>query len=316
MRQAFRRAGEFLRCWCTSQAMTPRRAAIAAAFCLAYPLYWLVIKAGWILDGLRKLSPSDPPVIAPVFIVGSFRSGTTFLHRMLAQHPDLATMQLWEILFAPSRSGREALSPLFHAFGGLRSSGTIHSTGWLEPEEDDYLHLFSFHALTVGMSSGLTELAARHMDTTVDSSRERIDYYRRCISRFLSLQPKGKRYLSKNPALTPRMEAVAEAFPDARFVVIERDPGEVLVSLSRMMRMTWRVIGTREDTPARQRFLQELVSEFSRHPRRLAGGSLAGRIHFVPYRQLVENPQQVVAGVCAFCNLRDFEMHNLSDLQK
>jgi omega-hydroxy-beta-dihydromenaquinone-9 sulfotransferase len=283
--------------------MTPRRALVVAAFCFSYPVFWLVIKAGWVADAMRKAARYDPPVKAPIFIVGNFRSGTTYLHRLLAGHPDLATMKLWEILFAPSRSARQVLGPLFRAWSPSRTSGPIHTTGWLEAEEDDYLHLFHFDALTVGMSSGLTGLALPHVHCDSEKNREAVGYYHQCVARFLSMQPQGKRYLSKNPALTPKMEAVAEAFPDARFVVIERNPEDVLASLSRMMNITWAAIGARANSPLREKFLRDIVKLFSNHPRQLASGALAGRIHFVPYDKLVSDPAKVVADICTFCGM-------------
>jgi len=78
---------------------------------------------------------------SPIFLIGWMRTGTTFVHRLLAQDPDTRTMPYWESMYpAPPRNGKddraekltrvlkqlESISPNYEA---------IHPMGAHEPEE-------------------------------------------------------------------------------------------------------------------------------------------------------------------------------------
>ncbi|WP_166805004.1 sulfotransferase [Nitrosococcus wardiae] len=83
-----------------------RRALVMVAFLpvfgLVQGLHWL----GFLFDeiffrGYRKVS-----VFQPLLVLGPPRSGTTLLHRVLAQDSQFTTFATWECLFAPSVTQR------------------------------------------------------------------------------------------------------------------------------------------------------------------------------------------------------------------
>ena len=99
--------------WLTNGRWTPRRIAILVAFYLGYPLLELSIWLGFLLDNIFFRGHRDQQVRSPVFIVGNPRSGTTFLHRLVAKDTDrFSTMKMWEILFAPSITQRKMVAGL------------------------------------------------------------------------------------------------------------------------------------------------------------------------------------------------------------
>ena len=49
--------------------------------------------------GLRAANGSIHPVKRPIFIVGVPRSGSTYLHELLAQNPDYRAPRVWEVMF-------------------------------------------------------------------------------------------------------------------------------------------------------------------------------------------------------------------------
>ncbi|HCI11104.1 MAG TPA: sulfotransferase, partial [Alcanivorax sp.] len=152
----------FVRSWCpdyggTLKGVSPRRWLVMALFWPLFALLQAINGAGLLLDYLLFPDFRRVRVREPLFVVGVPRSGTTFLHRLLAGDRErFTTTALWELIFAPSITQRffwrgvgrlDALvgAPLSRLFfrlerwvlGGLDD---VHQTGLRDPEED-YLAL-------------------------------------------------------------------------------------------------------------------------------------------------------------------------------
>jgi hypothetical protein len=297
---------------------TPRRAGIFLALYLVYPILEAGIWLGLLLDDLLFRAYRQVQVTAPVFIVGNFRSGTTFLHRLLALDRErFTTMKMWEILFAPSILQRRAVSLLLtldrHLGRLLRrqvreleeqwhQENLMHRTSLREPEEDEYLLLHIWSALTLGLSSGLLEEAEPY--TAFDSAlppadRARImGFYRRCVQRHLyAHRSTHKQYLAKNPALTPKLDSVLQAFPGARIICLVRNPLQAVPSFVHMMQVSWRVVGAPRDSDE----LRDLVVAMARHwytyPLERLARVPEERYAFVRYDDLVADPEGTITSL-------------------
>lgn len=307
--------------WFTCQSWTPRRAAVAAAYLAVVPPLELLTWCALSLDELLYRGYRRRRVAAPLFITGNPRSGTTFLHRLLTKDRErFTTMRMWEILFAPSitqRRAARALARLDRGLGrplGRRSQQVEH--GWAErnvmhrvslfaPEEDDYLLLHIWSALTIGLSAGLLDEARpyTYFDAAVPArDRARImKFYRRCIERHLEARARGRgagagrRYLAKNPALCPKLGSLLEAFPDARIVYLVRNPLEVVPSYLSMMRFSWRAVGVprgRED--ALRDYVLEMAAHWYRYPLERLARLPRERYAIVRYDDLTRDPRRAV----------------------
>ncbi len=295
---------------------TPRRAGILLALYLLYPLFEFLVWLNLLLDDLFFRGYRRVEVSSPVFVVGNFRSGTTFLHRLLAKDEGrFSTMKMWEVLFAPSILGRKvvkAIANLDRWLGrlGARQVATMeeqwyeenvmHRVGLREPEEDDYLMLHIWSALTIGLSSGVLDEARpyAYFDRVLSKGeRDRImGFYRRCLQRHLYVHRSGQ-YLAKNPALTPKLDSVYDWFPDAKVICLVRSPLEAVPSFVNMMQFSWRVIGAPEESDALREFIVDMAQHWYRYPlERLEGAPDDGYI-FVRYDDLVEDPAGTVVAV-------------------
>lgn len=243
---------------------TPRRAAVYVALYLFYPLFELITWLHLLLDDLFFREFRRVEITAPVFVAGNFRSGSTFLHRLMARDRDrYCTMQMWEVLFAPSILQRRLVQALGTVDSWLgapfgkrmatveehwQEENPMHTVSLRAPEEDDYLLLHIWSALTIGLSSGVLEEAAPYVrfDTALSQpDKDRImAFYRHCLQRHLHAHHAAKRqYLAKNPALTPKIDAVLRTFPDAKIILLVRNPLEMVPSFTNMMRFSYRVLG-------------------------------------------------------------------------
>ncbi len=184
----------------------------------------------------------------PVFVLGVPRSGTTFLHRKLAQDPAFTAPRTWEVLLAPALCQRYLLTALARIDGLLerpcgrlldwvvkRTAGglaSIHSIG-LTAAEEDYLALlpaggcFFVHML-FPQASAFLDLAS--LDRLPPARRRRLlDHYHGLMQRQVYFHG-GKQLLSKNAAFAGWTRALRERYPDACLVLCIREPGAALIS--------------------------------------------------------------------------------------
>ncbi|MCH9784007.1 MAG: sulfotransferase [Gammaproteobacteria bacterium] len=239
----------FVRSWCpdyggTLKGVSPRRWLVMALFWPLFGLLQAINGVGLMLDYLLFPDFRRVRVREPMFVVGVPRSGTTFLHRLLAGDRErFTTTALWELIFAPSISQRwfwrgvgrlDALvgAPLSRLFfrlerrvlGGLDD---VHQTGLRDPEED-YLALLPvlgcFLLVLAVPDPALWRLTYADRDLPAAEKRRLMAAYRRFVQRHLYFHGEHRTFLSKNPSFTPFMATLAEAFPDARFIGCLRNP--------------------------------------------------------------------------------------------
>ncbi len=239
----------FVRSWCPDyggavKGVSPRRWLVMALFWPLFGLLQAINGVGLMLDYLLFPDFRRVRVREPMFVVGVPRSGTTFLHRLLAGDRErFTTTALWELIFAPSISQRwfwrgvgrlDALvgAPLSRLFfrlerrvlGGLDD---VHQTGLRDPEED-YLALLPvlgcFLLVLAVPDPALWRLTYADRDLPAAEKRRLMAAYRRFVQRHLYFHGEHRTFLSKNPSFTPFMATLAEAFPDARFIGCLRNP--------------------------------------------------------------------------------------------
>jgi hypothetical protein len=215
-------------------------------FALIQGIHWI----GFVLDEIFFRGYRSVVVKEPLIVLGVPRSGTTALHRILAEDSALTTFSTWECLFAPSVSQRRFWISLgrldrcvgrplgrvldwieHHAFRGLDS---VHPMRLSDPEED-YFALMPVLAsfiliLAFPNSDRLWQMGTFDRDMPEPRRRRLMDFYHGCLQRHLYVHGPDKRLLSKNAAFAPLAESVSRRFPDARIIVCLREPLATLPS--------------------------------------------------------------------------------------
>lgn len=220
-------------------------------------LFWPVFLTYLIITGLclwldNLIFPhyKNITVRKPVMVIGIPRSGTTFLHRLLAgDQQRFTTMTLQELIFAPSilqryiwiflaRLDAYIGSPIkklidwiqHKIFSGLDG---VHSTRLNDPEED-YLALapvLSCFLLILPFGDpAFMRLSFFDAQATESEKDTLMRFYRGLVQRHLFVHGEQRTFLSKNPSFTPMYQTLARAFPDARFVACLRTPNEAVPS--------------------------------------------------------------------------------------
>ena len=184
---------------------------------------------------------------SPVFIVGHWRTGTTHLHLLLCQDPQMGFVSMFQ-----------ALAPGFCLVG----QGFIKKivAYWLEkshptrlidnvplridaPQEDEFalanatpysfLHVFSFPRQAADLFARTTLFRGISPEDRAEWAARYLEILRKA-----TLLADGKRLVLKNPAHSGRLRAILELFPEAKFIHICRNPYDLFLSTRRL----WEVV--------------------------------------------------------------------------
>jgi hypothetical protein len=267
-----------------------------------------------LFPGLRKVE-----VRTPVFIVGHARSGTTLMHRLMSKDGQRFSFFLLYELFLPSLLQKKVirfLAACDRRFLGARIEKSIqaweerkfaatqdmHATGLTAPEEDDFIHTFSCASgFWIVLLPYMGLLDFYYVDQRPPQSRRRLmNFYKECVKRQLYLNGVNKIHLSKNPTFSGRVESLIETFPDARIVVLMRNPYETIPSLLKLMQRSWQLRGWEGAQLNRSlRALADQSFHTYKYPLEVLARHPNTKQAIVDYRELVAKPKRTVEAVYA-----------------
>jgi hypothetical protein len=203
--------------------------AFRARALMAWQAFWF--DKNWTLQKLNYPGRSLPA--APVFIVGLWRSGTTYLHELLADHPAFYTPQTWQC-FGVSSFLTTGLPSRSRA---IERRMDHHIISTISPQEDE------FALMALGIPSAYLGffrpdvLDQLHYVLSPDYWLKEAGYaWGDEWLRFLQMLPHApnQRLLLKSPNHLFRMPSLAGMFPDAKWIYIFRDTDVCLESNRKM----------------------------------------------------------------------------------
>ena len=182
----------------------------------------------------------------PIFILGHWRSGTSYLQTLLSQDTALTTSTVYRSIFADNFCITEPwLKPVLNVIArilrlpfslqrlplelDIRAEGDVALCSMLSPYSYTWGHLFPArfeHWLDHCVLRPGPEVAAgwiAHYDAFI---------------RKLSMASGGRQVVMKSPGDTARLDLLLRQYPNARFVYIHRDP----VAVFHSNRYLWDVI--------------------------------------------------------------------------
>jgi hypothetical protein len=247
-----------------------------------------------------------------IVVLGYWRSGTTLLHELLCldnryTYPTThACMNPHHFLFteasALARGGASMQRPMDEM--EVRSSS---------PQEDE----FAF--LSLGARSPYEALLlpttlpdALKLTDPRDLSKEDEKRWREVFLSFLggvSVRGKGRPMILKSPTHGFRVSTLRELLPEARFILIARDPitnFESVVRMWRKMFETYAIGPVASDDDIRE----TVIADRPRFEAKLAAGIAglaANRFAALTYESLIANPARVLEDIYDRLELGDFE---------
>ena len=210
-------------------------------------------QAGW----NEKPDVLQNPVKAPLIITGLPRSGTTILHFLMSVDPQFQWTPRWvgeAPLIRPPRDEWEShpqfrevhdrVEAHFAANPGLRAA---HDMG--AGLADECITVMAQSFVTNTFNSSLPLPGYRHWWYDADEEPS----YRRYKDnlRLMGDREPDKTWLLKNPSHTYGMDPLLRVFPDARIVVLHRNPVETIASGASLIWKLGRLFEKEEAGPVR-----------------------------------------------------------------
>jgi hypothetical protein len=255
-------------------------------------------------------------IVPPLFVLGHWRSGTSFLHKLLTLDPEAAFPTTFECVFPDGFLVAEpalwwALSPFLPK---TRPMDAI-PMGSAEPFEDEFalvkLGLLSPYAALAFPRHGPPAFSSFDVSELPESDRRTWEAGFLWFMRRLQLAHPGRRLVLKSPPHTARIAALLKLFPEARFVHIARNPYEIDPSTLRL----WKILNSRLglQNPANDdgwlpehvlATLPRLYAAYERDRPLIPAGHLVE----IRYEELVTDPKAALESIYARLGLGDFAL--------
>ncbi|MGB3764177.1 MAG: sulfotransferase [Ornithinimicrobium sp.] len=238
----------------------------------------------------------EAPLRPPIVVTGLHRSGTTHLHRLLAQDPGNHAPPYWQLVAPiPRGTGKDtrrwqAQRSLAVRTALMPNLSRMHTIDADAPEECLYLLASTFDSVFFWAMAPVTGYLQWYLQ------HDRTQKYReyRAWLQILQRQTPTKRLVLKAPEHMGAVDALLRAIPEAHVVHIHRDPVTSFASYLSMAKTTQSLTVT--EVPERataDAALDLFAQEIERH--RVARELHSSRIHDVDYSDMVADPLATIS---------------------
>jgi hypothetical protein len=199
-----------------------------------------VNRLGYVNDRQRFPAIADERIVAPVFIIGFPRTGTTILHDILAQDPDSRAPLTWETMFPspPPDAATATTDPRI-----ARCAATMPTR---ETETDRDRQFRAMHPMGATLSQECVTMMGETMCTPLFHNQFRVPTYEDWVDhdadwshvyafherqlQHLQWRNRRDRWVLKTGAHMWGLEHLLRTYPDARIVFTHRDPVKSVTS--------------------------------------------------------------------------------------
>jgi hypothetical protein len=175
-------------------------------------------------------------IVAPVFIVGLPRTGTTHLHGLISEDPNNRTPLTWEVMYPAAGRGAADVA--------RARSKTAAKLGWADRLAPEFMRI---HPIAADLPQECIAITAQvfmsiQFHTTHDVASYQdwfehapqklgFDFHHRFLQHLQAKSP-GDRWVLKAPGHLFALEGLLERYPDARIIHTHRDPLRVMASMA------------------------------------------------------------------------------------
>lgn len=311
--------------------LTRKRLFFVLLFYSVWPA-WAVFT--WLCFGLDDIffaGYKKQPIEKPIFIIGNYRSGSTFLHRLLSRDKETFTsLRTWEIFITPSITQRKISqfiakldamfgSPLKKFLLNIDAKGLgkvkIHRISLFQPEEDENILLHAWSTSFAGfMFPFLEEMPPYTFYDEALPAKEKqaiMAFYRSMVQRHLYFDGGKRHFASKNPAFSAKIETLVEFFPDARILYLARNPLDMLPSTVSWLGYAWGVFSTPLEKYPFRPYILRLARHWYTHPLKYLDTHPSSNHLILSYDDLIRSPERIIRGL-----YRQFDYPEQENLEK
>ena len=262
----------------------------------------------------RRAAEALPLKQPPVFVIGHWRTGTTFLHDLFSEDPNLAYPTTYECFFPHHFLLTENTLPkVMKVLLPKKRPQDDVPVGFDRPQEEE------FGMLMLGEGTPYVTHAwprfgpadSEYLDFKGVSEADKkkwADAYM-WLYRRLALKHGDKPLVMKTPANAARLKLLTKLFPDARFIYLSRNPLKVFPSTVKLWRALYSTQGL-HNPPYLDGWLDDYVLDMFA---RLTEDYEADR-HVIPegrlielrYEDLIKDPIATLRDIYARLDIGDF----------
>ncbi len=238
----------------------------------------------------------------PIFITGMPRSGSTFLHELMAEDPANRAPRVWEVMFPipGQRSTRSNVDPRVRKaeaslwwFRRLaRGADSVYPMRAWTPHE-----CVAIHSYTLLSEEFVIMCRVPAYENFLRKCNLNPAYaWQKRFLQHLQLSRPTKQWILKSPDHVYSLEHLLAVFPDAVIIQTHRNPLDVLRSSIQLTRVLERVFAKEGDrVQTRVREVRNVIGRMERITSfRAAHPELGSRFIDVKYHELISKPLEVV----------------------
>ncbi|MDG9704179.1 sulfotransferase [Streptomyces sp. DH37] len=283
------------------------------------PVWRSMLRSQEVLADTTELLRARPDIAGldlgrPVFVIGFLRTGSTLLHNLLGRHESLHSPLLWELSHHteavrwPDRHPELRARAQAYVDDYYRKAPDLPSIHFIDANRPDECHRLlanTFHSMVLEMRYRVPSYGDwLHRQDLAEPYR----WHRGQLQVLMSLH-RDADGLQRVPVLkcpfhTWFLDSLVQAYPEARFIHLHRDPVEVVGSTASLCRT---LRGARSDHRDLTEIGAQWFTRITGLSRRLADDRddlIGGRpVLDLPYRQLVADPQEAMRRICAFLEI-------------
>jgi len=248
----------------------------------------------------------------PVFIIGYYRSGTTYLITLFSKDPNRGHVSNIEGYLPATFLGSPRITRwlISASLPEQRPMDNVVMTAD-EPTEDEYsIGAFEKYSIYNGFIFPRNfKLYSRY--NSFDGLPQDLERWKRRWSWFnkkMTIQYDGKQIVYKNPTATFRIRHLLEMYPDAKFVHIYRNPYHVFSSNVKFHKEVFEIyaLQTWDDEEMQETILEnyrEMYEKFDRDRHLIPEGNLID----VRYEDFIQDPMGHMDRIYATLQLEGYE---------
>jgi len=250
----------------------------------------------------------------PLFVLGHWRSGTTYLQNLLAQDHNLGYFTTFQAYLPGVFLGSEKIfKPLVSSsIPKKRPMDDVEMNADF-PQEDQYaIGAFSPYSYYHGWCFP-QNMERYNAYVCMDGvSQETINDWKSCylyLLKKITLYQKGKQLVLKNQDNTGKVKLLLETFPDAKFVFLYRNPYDLYFSMMKFMRIAIPRYCIQIPPPLEvveesmmnlyTKMMHKYLTERTLIPK--------GNLIEVRYEEFVDHPLQMIQAIYTTLGLRGFK---------
>ncbi len=187
----------------------------------------------------------------PIFILGFYRSGTSYLHEFLTQDDRLGYHTVFQMIFPDMMLTSEKwMSPFLESLcRTFKLHDPIHRIplSFQYPGEEDGTMTTALNPRGAQWGYFFPTIMEEHFqkyvlfETISDAEKEAWKRDFVFLIKKISIANQGKQLILKSPPNTARIKLLLSMFPNAKFVFIHRNPYDVYASNKRFWKVTYRI---------------------------------------------------------------------------